>query len=175
MKKLLPVLILLTLQLNGFSQKKGKRKIPPPVPPYKTVELSTDTLTLQEYALPILFLWEMNADTTLKPNTVFKELIKLTYGETEVNGNYSLTPLKLKKVNGNKNAREPEVPKMITRISYYQPAIANGVLTLKERGRPAMTLKIVYDKNKQLSHLRDVNTGAIYRHIENIVPTQISN
>lgn len=52
---------------------------------------------------------------------------------------------------------------MITRIGYYDAEILNGVVILK--GERTMSLKIIYDKNKQLSHLKDLDNGRIYRHI----------
>jgi hypothetical protein len=161
MKNLFIFLALITLHFNSYSQKKKSRTVPPP-PPAKVVEFSRDTLSLQEYGLPILFQWKMNADTTLKPGTDFKELIKLTYGQTEVNSFYSLEPLSLRRAKGGKNDLEIKIPKMITRVNYYDVAIVNGVIGFKERGRLVMSLKIVYDKNKQVRHLKNLDNGAIY-------------
>lgn len=159
MRNLLIILVLMTCSFSSYSQKKKKNLTPQPplmeqAPPFQ------DSLTLQEYSFPILFQWELNADTTLVPGTVFKELIKLTYGRTEVNGYYSLQPLTLKKVKGIKNAPEIEIPKMITRVTYYDAAISNGIVILK--GSKVMSLKIVYDKNKQVKHLKDLDNGDIY-------------
>jgi len=162
LRNLLIILILLTCYFSSYSQKKKKRVIP--LPPYKEQDAPfQDTLSLQDYSSPILFQWEMNADTTLKPGTVFKELIKLTYGRTEVNGYYSEQALTIKKVKGIKNPQEIEIPKMITRVTYYDALISNGIVILK--GSKVMSLKIVYDKNKQVKHLKDLDNGNIYLHI----------
>jgi len=163
MRNLVFFLALMCFHFSSYSQKKKTRTIPPPPPKSSIIEFSRDTLSLQQYALPILFQWKMNADTTLKPGTVFKELIKLTYGQTEVNSDYSLQPLTLKKLKPGKAVLENKIPKMITRISYYDVEILNGVVILK--GEKTMSLKIIYDKNKQLSYLKDLDNGAIYRHI----------
>lgn len=170
MRNLIFFLAFITLPFSGYSQKKNKNKLPSPPPAENLLVLSTDTLSLQEGAMPILFEWEMNADTTLKPSTVFKELIRLKYNATEVNGTYSLEPLTLKKAKGNRKSVVPEIPKKITAINYYDAAIANGILTLTERGRIVMRLKIGYDKNKQISYLKDLKGKKIYKHIESDEP-----
>lgn len=168
MRNLAIFLALMCLHFSSYSQKKKTRTTPLPPPKPSIIEFSRDTLTLQQYASPILFQWKMNADTTLKPGTVFKELIKLTYGQTEVNGDYSLQPLTLKKSKPGKAVLESKIPKMITRISYYNAKILNGVVILK--GEKTMSLKIIYDKNKQLNYLKDLDNGAIYRHIPSEEP-----
>ncbi|MFA6246584.1 MAG: hypothetical protein WC615_06565 [Mucilaginibacter sp.] len=99
-------------------------------------------------------------DTTLKAGTVFKEL---TYGRTEVNGYYSELALTQKEVKGSTNPAEIEIPKMFTRVTYYDAAISNGIVILK--GPKVMFLKIVYYKNKQLKHLKDIVNGNIYLSI----------
>lgn len=162
MKNLFIFLALMTLHFSSYSQKKKRRPIPPPPPKESVVEFTQDTLSLREYSSPILFQWKMNADTTLKPGTDFKEIIKLTYGQTEVNSFYSLEPLTLKKVKAGKDTPEIKIPKMITRVNYYDAVILNGIVILKERGRLVMSLKIIYDKNKQVRHLKDLKNGAIY-------------
>lgn len=78
MRTLVLFLALMCLHFSGYSQKKKTRPIQPPLPKSSMIEFSRDTLSLQQYALQILFQWKMNANTTLKPGTVFKELIKLT-------------------------------------------------------------------------------------------------
>jgi len=163
MKNLIIFLALVCLHFSSYSQKKKARPIPPPPPKASVVEFSRDTLSLQQYALPILFQWKMNADTTLKPNTVFKELIKLTYGQTEINGEYSLEPLTLKKSKPGKAVQEIKIPKKITRVGYYDAEISNGVVILK--GERTLSLKIFYDKNMQVSYLKDLANGAIYKNI----------
>ncbi|TDO20599.1 hypothetical protein [Pedobacter duraquae] len=166
MRKLLIFLVIMTLHLSSYSQKKKTRALPPPVPKDRLVEFKPDTLSLQEYSLPKLFQWTMNADVTLPAGTVFKELIKLTYGETEVNGYYSQLPLTLKKSKVQQEVLETKVPKMITKVDYYDANISGGIVTLKERGRTIKALKVFYDKNKYVSYLKDLKTGAIYKHIE---------
>lgn len=163
MKNLIIFLALMCLHFSSYSQKKKARSIPPPPPKASIVEFSRDTLSLQQYALPILFQWKMNADTTLKPGTVFKELIMLTYGQTEINGEYSLEPLTLKKLKPGKAVPETKNPKKITRVGYYDAEISNGVVILK--GDRTLSLKIFYDKNMQVSYLKDLANGAIYKHI----------
>ena len=166
MKYTLIFLALITLHLSSFSQNKKKRALPPPPPPVKEiVDLYPDTLSLQEYSSPKLFEWKMNADITLKPGTVFKELIKLTYGVSEVNGFYSQEPLTLKKSKAGRAAMEAKVPKMITSINYYDTTIANGIITLKERGRLVMALKIIYAKSREVTSLKDINSGAVYEAV----------
>nr|WP_199082213.1 hypothetical protein [Pedobacter sp. ASV19] len=163
MKNLIIFLALVCLHFSSYSQKKKARPIPLPPPKESIVEFLRDTLSLRQYALPILFQWKMNADTTLKPNTVFKELIKLTYGQTEINGEYSLEPLTLKKSKPGKAVPEINIPKKITRVGYYDAEISNGVVILK--GERTLSLKIFYDKNMQVSYLKDLASGAIYKHI----------
>lgn len=159
MKNLFIVLVLMTCYFSSYSQKRKKSLIPPP--PFKEqVPPVHDSLTLQEFSFPVLFQWKMNTDTTLKPGTVFKELIKLKYGRTEVDGYYSLQPLTLKKAKDILNPPEIEIPEMITRVTYYDAAILNGIVILK--GPRVMSLKIVYDKNKQVKHLKDLDNGNIY-------------
>ena len=112
--------------------------------------------------MPMLFQWEMNADTLLKAGTVFKELIKLTASETEVNSFYSTEPFTLKKVKPGTTS-EAKIPKMVTGINYYNASLSKGIVTLAERGRTVLSLKVVYDKNKQVKYLKNLNSGALYR------------
>lgn len=172
MRNLILFLVFITLPFSGFSQKKNpkKRPIPPPVPEEYIAKLSTDTLTLQDGALPVLFLWEMNADTTLNPNTVFKELISLKFGETELNSSYSLETITLKKTKGNKKLPAAVIPKVIVAQNYCDAELSNGILTLKARDKPIMKFRVVYDRNKQLSHLLDLSDNTIYKHIESDEP-----
>ena len=157
---------LMSLCLNSYSQKKKSRAVPPPPVKESIVEFLPDTLSLQEYGLPKLFEWRMNADVTLKPGTDFKELIKLTYGQTEVNSFYSMEPLTLKKSKPGRTNPEVKIPKMITRVNYYDVNISSGIITFKERGRLVMSLKIIYAKNKEVSHLRNMKNGAIYLPVQ---------
>ncbi len=177
-RNLFILLTLMTLSLSSYSQQKKKRPVPLPPPKANIVELSQDTLSLREFSSPILFQWELNADTTLKPGTVFKELIKLTYGRTEVNGDYSTKPVTLKKSKVAKEISDSKIPNTITRISYSDAEILNGIVILK--GERMMSLKIFYDKNKQVSYLKDLDNGAIYWHIQSdeppvAVPAQSTN
>jgi len=169
MKHLFLFSVLITCALNSFSQKKKSRPLPPPVPESKMVLPSQDTLSLTEYSSPLLFQWEMNADTALKSGTVFKELIKLKAGETEVNSFYSTEPVTLKKVKAGTTS-EAKIPKMITGINYYDASISKGIVTLAERGRTVLSLKVVYDKNKQVRYLKNIKNGALYRPIPSDPP-----
>lgn len=166
MKNLLIVLAFITLHFSAYSQKKKRKPLPPPPPVKEQLIYVPDTLSLQQYSSPILFQWTMNADATLPAGTVFKELIKVTYGQTEVNGYYSQAPLTIKKSKLQEEVLETKVPKMITRVDYYDANIADGIVTLKDRGNTIKALKIFYRKDKYPNYLKDLKTGQIYRFVQ---------
>lgn len=166
MKYLFLFTAFILLHYNSFSQKKKARPEPPPPPKESIMEFSEKPFTLQPYSFPILFEWEMNADTTLKTGTVFKKVIKLTYEKTEVNGYYSQQEVTFKKSKTGLENSDRKIPKMITRIDYYDVEILNGVVIFKEGDRKVMALKIIYDKNNLVSRLKDVDDGTVYNRVK---------
>lgn len=166
MKYLFLFTALIFLHDNSFGQKKKARAEPPPPPKESIVEFSEKPFKLQPYSFPILFAWEMNADTTLKTGTVFKIVIKLTYEKTEVNGYYSQQEVTLKKSKMGLEDSELKIPKLITKVDYYDVEILNGVVLFKEGNRKVMALKIIYDKNNLVSRLKDVDDGTVYKRLK---------
>ncbi|RBQ11705.1 hypothetical protein [Pedobacter miscanthi] len=166
MKFLFLFISLIFLHFNSFSQKKKARAEPPPPPKESLIAFSEKPFTLQPYAFPILFEWEINADTTLKAGTVFKKVIKLTYEKTEVNGYYSQQAVTFKKFGTGLGIPEREIPKLITKVDYYDVEILNDVIIFKERDRKVIALKIIYNKNNLVSRLKDVNDGTVYRRVK---------
>jgi len=161
---------LIFLHYNSFGQKK-KAKAEPLAPPKESIiEFSEKPFTLQPYSSPILFGWEMNADTTLKQGTVFKKVIKLTYEKIEVNGYYSQQEVALKKSKTDLGNSERVIPRMIKRIDYFDVEILNGVVIFKEGGRKVMALKIIYDKNNLVSRLQDEANGMVYKRLKSEEP-----
>jgi len=166
MKYLFLFTALIVLHFNSFSQKKKSRAEPPPPPKESLIEFSEKPFTLQPYSSPILFEWGINADTTLKTGTVFKKVIKLTYEKTEVNGYYSEQEVTLKKSKMGLENSERKIPKLITKVDYYDVEISNGVVIFKERDRKVMALKIIYDKNNRVIRLKDVDIGIVYSRVK---------
>ncbi|RBQ02217.1 hypothetical protein [Pedobacter miscanthi] len=157
---------LIFLHFNSFSQKKKARAEPPPPPKESLIAFSEKPFKLQPYSFPILFEWEINADTTLKPGAEFKKVIRLTYEKTEVNGYYSQQAVTFKKSTTGLENTERKIPKLITKVDYYDVEIVNGVVIFKERDRLVMTLKIIYDKNNLVIRLKDVDDGTIYKRVK---------
>lgn len=166
MKFLFLFTALILLHYSSFSQKKKPKAEPLPPPKEKIVEFSEKPFTLQPYSFPIIFEWEIGADTMLKTGTVFKKVIKLTYGKTEVNSYYSQQEVAFKRKKKGLENSEREIPKLIIKVDYYDVEILNGVIIFKERDRKVMVLKIIYDKNNLVSQLKDMDIGIIYNRVK---------
>ncbi|QXU42932.1 hypothetical protein [Pedobacter sp. D749] len=166
MKYLFLFTALIFLHYNSFGQKKKSRTEPPPPPKESLIEFSEKPFTLQPYSFPILFEWEINADTTLKTGAVFKKVIKLTYEKTEVNSYYSQQEVTFKRSKTGLENSEQKIPKLIIKVDYYDVEILNDVVLFKERDRKVMALKIIYDKNNWVRRLKDVDVGTVYHRVK---------
>jgi len=90
-----------------------------------------------------------------------------------VNSFYSTEPFTLKKVKSGTNS-EAKIPKMVTGINYFDASLSKGIVTLTERGRTVLSLKVVYDKNKQVRYLKNIENGALYRPIPSDPPPVVA-
>lgn len=180
--KILFSLLFFTLQTFAFAQKKNNKKtversFPPPIvkpmvekkPEFKTNSFLKILMNADNRHA---FSWEIDADTTLVKNSVFKELLDFScdqYSCSNVNFITSSTgeDSTFKKISKIKKGDEITAHSIFQQQDSFTFKIDKDILTLVNEKNKIIKLKIFLDKSKKnIKMLQDIKTKRIYNPSE---------
>ncbi|TDQ08298.1 hypothetical protein [Pedobacter metabolipauper] len=170
------VLLLVLVSANGFAQKKSAKKapakkiyhIPPAINPPKEEPETTPMF-------PQAFAWQINADTTLAANVVFREIIEISGNNVNSRASHKEEPVTLKRSKEKDyNVEEAVRSSITTQLKQYNSMLVKDFLTLTDKDTKAeRKFKLFYDQDKNIIRLQDVKTKKFYEstHFEGGSPS----
>jgi len=112
---------------------------------------------------PLAFAWQINADTTLAPNVIFREIIELNGDQVDSRVSFRDVEVKLKKSEQENYNVQNDVLSMFVKLVQYDAKIDQNMLYLTDRKNKILrTFKIFYDQHNHIERLQDLNTKKFY-------------
>lgn len=167
MKIIKYLLLCLTLvATHGYAQTKSAKK----AKTKKANIISPPAIIIQEeynetdLSFPQAFAWQINADTTLAPTVVFREVIEISGDHVDSRVSYKDVEVRIKKSEEKDANVEDRISSSIfTKLTQYDAVIDVDILKLIHKDSKAKrTFKIFYDENKKINSLQDLSTKKKY-------------
>lgn len=154
-------LLIILVSTHSFAQKKPVKTAPAKkrydIPPPKEEAESSPIL-------PEAFAWQINADTTLAPNVVFRETVEINGSNVDSRASSIEEAVVLKK-SGEKdyNVEESIQSGITVQLTQYKSTLTKDFLTLTNKETKAIRkFKLIYNKGKKVIRLQDLKTKKFY-------------
>jgi hypothetical protein len=162
-------ILLLIIGTNSFAQTKPVKKTPVKKPTPKQVyfggppEVKRPSFESEELAMPQEFMWQINADTTLSPNSILKETIEISGGRVLSRASFKDETVVLKKTSEKNYNVEFNFPSVFNKRSDYDAEISKTTLTLTDKKtKTVRTFNIFRKDDKTIARLQDLETKRVY-------------
>ena len=162
-------ILLLIIGTNSFAQTKPVKKTSAKKPTSKQVyfggppKVKRTSFESEELTMPQNFMWQINADTTLSPNSILKETIEISGGRVVSRASFKEETVVLKKSSEKNYDVELNFTSVFNKLSDYNAEITKPILTLTDNKTKAVrTFKIFYKEDKTIARLQDLKTKKMY-------------